>query len=132
MKFLIRIYDYLSAHTRLLWLSMVSLSVLFVCLIFNLRFSENISDFLPLGTSDQEALSVYQNISGANRMYILFDNPDDADLTVEAIDHFVEAVREKDSLSWCADLTAQFDMSSIQEVTDFVYENIPFFLNEED
>ena len=132
MKFLIRIYDYLSAHVRLLWLSMVSLSVLFVCLIFNLRFSENISDFLPLGTSDQEALSVYQNISGANRMYILFDNPDDADLTVEAIDHFVDAVRQKDSLSWCADLTAQFDMSSIQEVTDFVYENIPFFLNDED
>ena len=132
MKFLIRLYDYLSVHKRILRLSLLALSVLFVFLISNLKFSEDISDFLPLGTSDQEALSVYQNISGANRMYILFDNPGDADLTVEAIDFFIDSVRQKDSLSWCSDLTAQFDMSNVREVTDFVYDNIPFFLTEED
>lgn len=132
MNLLIRIYDYLSSHTKLVWLSMVSFVVLFVCLIFNLKYSEDITDFLPLGTSDQEALSVYQNISGANRMYVLFTNPDDADYTVEAIDYFVSNVQKKDTLGWCSDLTSQFDMSQIQEVMDFVYDNIPYFLTPND
>ncbi len=132
MKLILRIYDYLSRHAKILWASLAACLGLFIFLILHLDFSEDISDFLPLGTSDQEALSVYQNISGANRMYILFANPDDADLTVEAIDFFTETVHSKDSLGWCEDLTAQFDMSQIMEVTDFVYDNIPYFLTEND
>lgn len=132
MKLILRIYDYLSRHAKILWTSLAACLGLFIFLILHLDFSEDISDFLPLGTSDQEALSVYQNISGANRMYILFANPDDADLTVEAIDFFTETVHSKDSLGWCEDLTAQFDMSQIMEVTDFVYDNIPYFLTEND
>lgn len=132
MKLILRIYDYLSRHAKILWTSLAACLGLFIFLILHLDFSEDISDFLPLGTSDQEALSVYQNISGANRMYILFANPDDADLTVEAIDFFTETVHSKDSLGWCEDLTAQFDMSQIMEVTDFVYDNIPYFLTEDD
>lgn len=132
MKLILRIYDYLSRHAKILWASLAACLGLFIFLILHLDFSEDISDFLPLGTSDQEALSVYQNISGANRMYILFANPDDADLTVEAIDFFTETVHSKDSLGWCEDLTAQFDMSQIMEVTDFVYDNIPYFLTEDD
>ena len=132
MKLILRIYDYLSRHAKILWASLTACLGLFIFLILHLDFSEDISDFLPLGTSDQEALSVYQNISGANRMYILFANPDDAELTVEAIDFFTETVHSKDSLGWCEDLTAQFDMSQIMEVTDFVYDNIPYFLTEDD
>lgn len=132
MKLILRIYDYLSRHAKILWASLAACLCLFIFLILRLNFSEDISDFLPLGTSDQEALSVYQNISGANRLYILFANPDDADLTVEAIDFFTETVHSKDSLGWCEDLTAQFDMGQIMEVTDFVYDNIPYFLTKED
>lgn len=132
MNYLIRIYDWLRTHTRLLWMSMLALVVVFVFCILHLKYSEDITDFLPLGTSEQESLSVYQNISGADRIYILFSNPDNPDYTVEAIDHFLDCVRGRDSLGWCADLTARVDMSQIQEVTDFVYDNIPYFLTSED
>lgn len=132
MHILLRLYDYLTKHSRLLWTSLVALTLLLGSLVYSLSYNEDISDFLPLNTSDREALDVYQNISGASRLFILFTNPDDADLTVEAIDCFAETLHEADSLGWCNDLTTQFDMSQVQEVTDFVYDNIPYFLTPAD
>lgn len=132
MNRLIKIYDFLSRHTILFWTSLAVTVSAFVLLAAHLDYSEDISDFLPLGTSDKEAMDVYGNISGADRLYILFSNPDDADLTVEAMDHFTETVHSRDSLGWCKDLTARFDMGKVLEVTDFVYENIPYFLTGED
>ena len=132
MNFILNIYDRLAKRSKLLWASFVGFIILFACLILNLNYSEDVNDFLPLGTSEQEALSVYQSISGAERMYILFNNPDNEDKTIDAIDYFINSVHERDSLGWCADLTAQYDMSSMQEVSNFIYSNIPYFLTEED
>ncbi|MCQ2184072.1 MAG: MMPL family transporter [Bacteroidales bacterium] len=127
-----KIYDFFSTRRRPLMISLICVSLLPALSLLRLDFSEDISDFLPLGTSNREALSVYQKISGAERLFILFDNPGDADLTVEAMDLFVDNVREKDSLGWCSGLSAQFDMRLLREMTGFVYENIPYFLEEED
>lgn len=132
MNFIIKIYDRLAGRSKLLWASLAGFMILFAGLILNLDYSEDINDFLPLGTSEQEALAVYQRISGAERIYMLFNNPDDADMTIEAIDHFISCVQEQDSLGWCSDLTAQYDMSMMQEVSDFIYSNIPYFLSEQD
>lgn len=132
MQFIIKLYDYLHSHALLLWSSLLALTVMLAYLVYSLSYSEDISEFLPLESSDREALSVYQNISGADRLFILFTNPGDADLTVEAIDFFAETVHEADSLNWCSQLTTQFDMAQIQEVTDYVYDNIPYFLTPAD
>lgn len=132
MKLIIKIYDYLARHTKVLWGSMFLMLLLFLSSILNIKYSENIADFLPLGESEQEAMSVYQNISGADKMYILFDNPNDEEYTVEAINLFLDEVDKRDSLGWCMDLTAQVDMSQIQAVTNFIYENIPYFLTSDD
>lgn len=132
MRLILRIYDYFSSHKKILWGATAVVSALLVALVLNLRYSEDISDFLPLGNSDREALDVYQSISGADRLIILFDNPGDDDMTVEAIDRFTEIVQENDSEQWCSRMSAEFDLGSMLELTDFVYENIPYFLKEED
>ena len=93
MNFIINIYDRLAGRSKLLWASLAGFMILFAGLILNLNYSEDINDFLPLGTSEQEALAVYQRISGAERIYMLFNNPDDADMTIEAIDHFISCVQ---------------------------------------
>jgi len=136
---ILRIYDYLRKHVAVLWSTLIAITLLFVCLVLGLSYKEDISDFLPMGTSDREALSVYQDIAGANRMFVTFRNPnidedkeEGADRTIEAIDCFVEAIQSRDSLGWCGDLTATFDMDKVSEVTDFVYENIPYFLTDAD
>ena len=57
MNFILHIYDRLSKRSKLLWATFVGFIVLFVTLILNLNYSEDINDFLPLGTSEQEALA---------------------------------------------------------------------------
>ena len=136
---ILRIYDYLSRHATVLWSSLITVTTLLVCLVFGLSYKEDITDFLPMGTSDREALSVYQDIAGANRMFVMFRNPhtsdskeEGADRVIEAIDCFANSLEQSDSLGWCSDLTTTFDMDKVSEVIDFVYENIPYFLVEED
>lgn len=132
MRTILKIYDYLRGHTKFLWLSLVATLLLLASLVATLDYSENINDFLPLNTREQKAMEVYQNISGANRLFILFSNSDDADMTVEAIDYFVEQVAMLDAEGWCGNLTAQMDMASVRQLTEFVYDNIPYFLTDSD
>ena len=126
------IYDFFSRNRSIRRISLIVLSVLFAALLIKLDFSEDISDFLPLGTREREQMSIYQNIAGADKLLILFSNPGDADHTVEAIDCFVNTALEQDTKGWCAQLSAQIDMDAISGVSDFVYEHIPYFLTERD
>lgn len=132
MKWILKIYDYFSSHLRLLWLSLAVFAVAITCLILHLRYSEDISDFLPLDPTEQEAFSVYQSLSGADRLFILFSNPGDPYRTIAAMDYFEETLLERDSLGWCADLKVRFDDMDVAAVPDFIYDNIPYFLDSED
>ena len=126
------IYDFFSRRGAVRRTSLGLLSVLLVFLLFSLHFSEDISDFLPLGTEEREEMSIYQSISGADKLFILFSNPGDPDRTVEAISYYVGQAAGGDADGWCSHLTAQVDMDAISAVSDFVYENIPYFLTEAD
>ena len=126
------IYDFFSRRRGVRRVSLALLTALLAGLLSLLHFSEDISDFLPLGTREREQLSVYQRISGADRLYLLFSNPGDADETIEAIDSFLEIVAEKDTEHWCDRITAQIDMETIQAVSDFVYDNAPYFTTASD
>ncbi len=128
----VKIYDHFAGNKKGLWISLALLTILLALSALRLDFDEDISDFLPLGTSDREAMSVYQNVSGANGLYILFSNTVDEDYTTDAVDCFAAAVSESDAEGWCRELTTRFDMEAIQNLTDFVYDNIPFFLTEAD
>ena len=127
-----KIFAYFKGHKTVMWLSLAALTAIFSCVALNISFSENINDFLPLDKEDRQSLDVYGNISGASRLVILFSNPGDADKTVSAMEYFGERVCSKDSLGWCGDLTLQVDMEQIEQVSDFVYDNMPYFLDESD
>lgn len=108
------------------------LTALLAALAMRLTYKEDISDFLPLGTADRENLAVYQDISGAGRLFVIFNNPGDPDRTVEAVEAFRQEVGRRDTAGWTASMTAQIDLEDIGEVQDFVYRNIPYFLTDAD
>lgn len=129
---IVKIFDYFHTHSSVRRLSLAALTLVMAILALGLTYKEDISDFLPLGPEEREAMQVYQDISGVNRLFVLFDNPDDADKTVEAINCFTSSVEENDTASLCTDLTSTFDLEKLSEVTDFIYTNIPYFLTDAD
>ena len=126
------IYSFFSRHPRIRGGSLAVLFALFLGLLATLHFGEDISDFLPLGTKEREQMSIYQNVSGADKLFVLFSNPGDADYTVQAVEAFLDCAEADDASEWSGHLTGQIDMETISEVSRFVYENIPYFLTEQD
>ena len=127
----IRIYEYLRQHRLVMWGSLVGITAMLIILSVRLTYKEDISDFLPLGSHDREMLDIYQDISGADRLVVVFDNPDDTDATTEAVDHFCKTVQKADT-THSISMTVQIDMEAAEAMLAFVYENIPYFLTEQD
>ena len=135
-KIALKIHDFMQSRRRFCLLSFIIVTSVLSCLLLRLDFKEDISDFLPLEGNHQEAMQVYQDVSGASKIIAIFQasdslnaNPDDM---VEAIDYFENIVSEKDSAGYVRELTTQINLEKISEYTDFVYSNIPYFLSEED
>ena len=149
---ILHIYDYFRHHRYMAVFSALSVAFLSLWGIFSIHYKEDISDFLPLDSKHQQALGIYQNIAGANRLFVIFGTDEsftsriddvtsriadassqsDADLMVEAVDAFSGHLKETDSLHMVRSLVTGIDMERIAATTDFVYQNIPYFLSESD
>ena len=147
---ILRIYEYFNAHSGVRWSSLLCLTAVLAALVMRLSYQEDISAFLPLDKKDREALNIYQDISGANRLFVIFGKAKhdggtadtahdsatpatlDPDTAKAAIDHFCTALAQRDTAHWTADMTAQFDMENMAEMQRFVYANIPYFLTAAD
>ena len=129
---ILRIYDFLRKHALIRWASLVAITLVLLASILQLSYKEDIQDFLPLSETDRQRMAVYQDISGMNRLFVVFESAGDAEQTTEAIDGFVEVLEESDTANLCQDLQATFDLESLSETIDFVYQNIPLFLKEDD
>jgi len=123
-------------HRLLCALIFVALSTGLLFQVSRLHYKEDISDFLPLGNDHQNALKVYQNISGANKMFAIFQCQDstqsDPDILVEAIELFTSEVEKHTPTDTKLQITSQIDIEKMSEMADFVYQNIPLFLTERD
>jgi len=135
-RFVLAIYNYLKMHRLLCALIFVALSTGLLFQVSRLHYKEDISDFLPLGNDHQNALKVYQNISGANKMFAIFQCQDstqsDPDILVEAIELFTSEVEKHTPTDTKLQITSQIDIEKMSEMADFVYQNIPLFLTERD
>lgn len=123
-------------HRMLCLLSFLVITMLLLLSVFRLEFKEDISDFLPLDSHHHHALKVYQDISGANRVLALFQYRDstqaDPDVMVAAIESFTNTLEKCDTTGMARDVVSQIDISKVQEISAFVYDNIPYFLTAED
>ena len=131
---MIKIYEYLQKHVGIRRISLLVITTVLIALISRLSYKEDISDFLPLGSAEKEAMSVYQDISGANKLIVMFDNPGDEGRVVTAIERFIEIYDsiQAGTAEVSINLEASFDLSKLESISSFVYAHIPLFLTEED
>lgn len=135
-------------HRSVCILSFVVVTLLLMLSVLRLNYKEDIADFLPLDPQHQNAMKVYQDISGANKIFAIFEHgrvctskgdtltsaeaTSNADELVASIDEFTSLVEKADTAHEIKNLVAQVDIEKMTEVTDFVYNNIPYFLTDAD
>lgn len=132
---ILRIYDYMAGHRAVRRMVLLTITVVMAVLASRLTYKEDISDFLPLDGDSRDALSVYQDISGADMLVVTLGAKDamvSPDTLCGAVDMFCSLVAECDTAGWTSGMTAQVDMEQMEQVREFAYENIPYLLDDAD
>ena len=133
---ILHLYNYMKAHKLVAVLSFMIVTLLLVVSVLRLGYKEDIADFLPVDSNHHNALKVYQDISGANKIFAIFQYRDttktDPDAMVGCIDSFVDEVQRADTAKQIPYIMSQIDLEKMSKVTSFVYQNIPYFLTEKD
>lgn len=131
-----KIFDFMRSHKMACAFSIIALTAFLVTQALRLGYKEDITDFLPLDEKYQNAMRVYEDISGGDKIIAIFQLADssqgDADDIALAIDQFADIVSESDSSSLIKDILYQVDAEQVEDVADFVYANIPYFMTEAD
>lgn len=122
MNVLIKLYDYLSQHTKMLWGGLSIIIMVLVISVCALRYSEDIFDFLPVDEEYKESMDIYTKITEANRVVILFEGQS-PDSICNAIDACTQLL---------PNVITELDINSYQERLAFIYQQMPYFLEEVD
>lgn len=72
VNFFLRIYDVLQKRRALCMWLLFGLTALLLAMMATLRYNENIYDFLPVSGDEQKAITLYQDISGGQRVFVMF------------------------------------------------------------
>lgn len=136
-KFFVGIYDFLVKNRLLTWVVLVLFALWVAFSIKGIKFSEDISDFLPQNAHNERINYAYEHIGSANTILInvsMADDNSDTDdgMIMDAIDSLVDKLTNGPAAEHIEKITYLVDQSTILSVMNFVTENIPYFLTEND
>lgn len=136
VNLLLKIFDYLQTRKVLFVFIVLVSAIILISQSLTLGYKEDIYDFLPIDSQHQKSLDVYQNISSAEKIFVVFEHKDttniDQDEIVEAMECFKELLIESDTIGLSKGLTISIDLDYYRDLTNAVYQHIPYFLNDED
>lgn len=133
---IIKLYDYFKRKPFVYFGLFIFLTIALTLSVLTLSYEEDISDFLPMDKDNKTALAIYQDVSGANKIYAIVSYKDsdaiEPQLLVDGVEEFVKNVEHCDSLQYISNIVKEIDIDKIAGVIDSVYANIPYFLNDDD
>ena len=136
VPFFLRIFDFLHERRRLCMASLTVIVCLLLLMMASLKYNENIFDFLPVSGNDQKAITLYQDITGGQRIIAMFKMKDSLDTSCsvlpEAVDSFAQILQSGYGSRHISEITTQVDFEKLMGITDFVYHNIPLMLADSD
>lgn len=117
--------------------------VLFVCLAIMLvavfkcaRFSEDIGAFLPKNEKTDRIVYAYQHLNTTNKIVVFIASKDSTkcnqDTLCSYVDQFVEELKKNDTTHLTSDIFYKVSTDEITEMSDFIVENLPYFMGESD
>lgn len=136
-KFFLKVYHFFEQRPTTMWGLMFIIIALCTFSASRLDFVEDISSFLPSNGQNERINYAYEHLGGDNRIVVNIAMADttqepDVDLLSEAADLFTETLGELDTAHHAKQVLASVDAAQISEVTEFVLQNLPYFLTDED
>ncbi|MDE5870171.1 MAG: MMPL family transporter, partial [Muribaculaceae bacterium] len=136
MKIFINMYNYIRNHHLAGWFFFIVITAVFLLSALTLSYKEDISDFLPLDEHNKRQLELYQETSGAGKLFAIVSSSNGEDVSpdsiVAAIEAFCTKIESRDSMNYMSSVTSQIDIEKITDVSDFIYDNVPLFLEQGD
>lgn len=131
----LKLYRFFSHHRAAMWCSLITLSTLCIFSALRLNFVEDISSFLPSNQQNERVNYAYEHLGGDNKIIVNIAMADttqepDVDLLSQAADLFAETLVQQDTMH--KEVLSSIDETQITEITEFVLDNLPYFLSEED
>ena len=134
-NFFLSVYDYFAQCRRRLFVLLALLIILFAGLTIQIHFKEDISGFLPETKENERINNAYRYVVSANKVTVYCSAPDStghhADNQVEAIEQLADYLQTLDS-TYIKSLMYKADPMEILQLTTFIIENMPYFLDETD
>ena len=115
-------------------LSVSILLIIFTLCVFSalkLNYKENIADFLPTDPEKERYTSVYDDLSNQGQITVIISGGD-IDELMNAVDDFEENWQKLDTSLLVNDLRCKVDNSLVFDAIDFIRENQPLFLTDDD
>ena len=118
------------------WIGLGILGLLFVGLIFvasKIQFEEDINKLIPTTKDNAELQNVLKNVNFTDKIIVNITKEDHAsvdDLTNYA-SQFIDSIN-KSSSQYIKQIQGEVKSDDIQETANFVYQNLPLFLDEND
>ena len=128
----LKMFDFFRRHAFIRWASLIGVTMMMLASVMRLSYKEDILDFLPLDETDRQRMAIYEDISGMNRLFVIFENVGGAEATIEMVERFAEVVEETDTAGLCQSMRTSFDSESISEAIDFIVAKAPLLLTAAD
>ncbi len=135
VNFFLRIYDYFQQRKRLCYVLMTVIIGMLVVMVSSLKYNEDINDFLPMDKNQQKAITLYQDITGGQRIVAMMkmkDGDSNSDRLAEAVDTFTHILNSHDGVRHIKEVVSQVDFEKIAGIADFAYQNMPVMLADSD
>lgn len=150
-----RIYEWLSARPAAKWWILSATLLLLILPLINLQYKENIAEFIPQSGNYLERMEVFQQMSSADKTFVLFSikneaqeqkapldaqeqnapllaGEENAPLLAEAVDLFAERLAAADSSHLVKEIVKEVDYERYKALIPFIYSHIPYLLSAED
>ena len=138
-KFFLSIYDRLSRNKPLSVALLLAITALCIVSALQLDYKENIADFLPTDPEKERYSSVYNDLSDQGQVTVIFSadttklvGEEASDALMEALDAFEMNWKQSDTSSLVNDLQCRVNSNLAFEAIDFIRDNQPLFLTDDD
>lgn len=130
----LRIYDFLKSRAVLRWSLLGVLLALLVLASTTMKVKEDIGDFLPTDEKNADVNWAFTHLNSANRIVITLSAFGEKDentryLLMDAVDTLEALIGRLVPQEYISKAVGRIDSDSVGEVTDFVVDNLPYYMS---